>query len=70
MSEELKPCPFCGGDNVRLINTIVNGENAVKTTHTGCEAEVLFYGRSNGSRKAVADTWNTRQPEQARKEQG
>ena len=58
--DELKACPFCGGDNVRLIDTMVNGEKAVKTTHTGCEAEVMFYGWSSQSRQAVADTWNTR----------
>lgn len=55
----LLPCPFCGG-KVKIMAFFQNGEDCWKTSHPGCEAEVLFYGSDLESKQAVIETWNKR----------
>ena len=57
--EELKPCPFCGGEaTIKEINdrfyTVCN-----------CECEMYMYKTYTGpsAKKALIKAWNTRQEE-------
>lgn len=57
MSEELKPCPFCGGD---VIN-VHHGKETYWAMCNGCTSE----GAPRGSRAGAAESWNTRPVEDA-----
>ena len=52
MTEALKPCPFCGGDDLEV--TDMDGDHYV-LCH-GCALEAPFHD----SRAAVIAAWNTR----------
>ena len=57
---DLLPCPFCGDKNVRFLTGSLCDEIFIKTSHPGCEAEVLFFGEDAETKRAVLDTWNKR----------
>jgi hypothetical protein len=73
LSEELKPCPFCGGDAAllpndapRLYRPSRNGKYAVYCGN----CELLFgydvdYGGQFGSRGEAVTAWNARKSETA-----
>ena len=59
--EDLKPCPFCGGENLK------HADFGVFCMNTKCEAGIdfgHFFGsneeESKCCKKAVAKAWNTR----------
>lgn len=61
MSEELKPCPFCGGQADRHRTP---GGNSVITCHN-CGSVVRLVGRY----KEITETWNNRPTEKAAREE-
>lgn len=56
MSNELKPCPFCGG-KARIVIAPLMGTRAFICDK--CGADVMFYGAEKDTQKAV-NAWNRR----------
>lgn len=54
MSEELKPCPFCGGTDAEEVRDMETGLFAVQCPD--CSANILGYTPDEAK-----DLWNTRQ---------
>lgn len=55
MSEELRPCPFCGSKAEMVTNR--SGDNFVRCTNRQCAAKTrLYHENENGARLA----WNRR----------
>lgn len=63
MSEELKPCPFCGGTYVDTLNC-GDGTWTVECSG-GCTAQL----ENNLTEKDAIDAWNTRPTEKAAREE-
>lgn len=60
MSNELKPCPFCGGDNLGLNHT---GERPEEATLWWVDCyECSESSHPRGSSKAAIAAWNRRAP--------
>ena len=57
MSEELKPCPFCGSDDLS------EGPHSPYIICNGCGA--FGPGNSDVTHEEAIKAWNTRTPEQA-----
>lgn len=58
MEIELKPCPFCGGNNIAY----VAGDRCTYTTCDDCMAEGPF-AAGEEQEEAAAKLWNTRHTE-------
>ena len=56
MSEQLKPCPFCGG-KVKMVNGII--ARTIVFICEKCGADVMFFGAEKNKDKAVK-AWNRR----------
>lgn len=56
--DELKPCPFCGG-NVKMIRGFVKGTNTIVCLNPDCGADVMFFGAEKDKAKFIK-RWNTR----------
>jgi Lar family restriction alleviation protein len=63
MSNEIKPCPFCGGDKNTICTTDYNGRDAyaVSCRYPNCHGSIftLGYGYFSTKDQAIA-AWNTR----------
>lgn len=63
MSNELKPCPFCGGEAKILIHTFhalpLPSNVQVGCTKCGCRTDPWY-----GTKREAIDAWNTRTGEQ------
>ena len=63
MSDDLKPCPFCGGDKNIICRTDYDGGDAyaVSCRYSDCHGHIFTLGHGYFSMKeeAVA-AWNTR----------
>lgn len=58
MEQELKPCPFCGGNNLGFSE--IFDETEVVHCHS-CNAEGPFWGGNDSqSKQEATDKWNTR----------
>lgn len=63
MSEELKPCPFCGSDKIHLI---YQGSSDWTIECENCPLQASFwvhgakYGYGDGEHQEVIKRWNTR----------
>lgn len=55
---ELKPCPFCGGNDLRLVKTLSTGRYIMDCR--GCRKQVYFDSVECMSRKNVIEAWNRR----------
>lgn len=55
---ELKPCPFCGCDNIQ--KTSDGGCRKFTVYCTECPAEVTDYGWGDEAHQAAHDAWNRR----------
>lgn len=65
MTEELKPCPFCGGVN-SIIRGAWNDYKQMVCANCGAEGPVvnMVEGMTNSeSVKAIDESWNSRTPE-------
>ena len=62
MSEELKPCPFCGGEVTR---TVEKSYRYVSCENYDCFA-VVEAGALSGSEEEAIKMWNTRKGEDER----
>lgn len=60
MSEELKPCPFCGGKAVKYVNNgvCVKCVNCEISTITLCDTHHI--NPNNGAIEKVIKLWNRR----------
>lgn len=59
--DNLKPCPFCGGD-ARMSETTTDRENKFEFGWIGCQkcrCFINYINNSRGKRKAV-EVWNRR----------
>ena len=54
---KLKPCPFCGGNNVRILQHRVRG--AINTWSVCCD-DCKFGSVANLNKGALIEHWNTR----------
>lgn len=61
MSEELKPCPFCGGE-AKEGPVNINGTDSSDIGWVGCQECRVFMNYMNGERgrKLAIEAWNTR----------
>ena len=57
-NENLKPCPFCGSDDLRLVKTISTGRYIMKCL--GCRKQVYFDSVECMDRKEAISAWNRR----------
>lgn len=73
MSEELKACPFCGGNAKLSISTLLQTpflkKDKVKIECSLCQVEIYDIGMNVGSgldveaaKAKVVEQWNTRRP--------
>lgn len=68
MSEKLKPCPFCGGDKVSLVETedFENANKGLSSWHVSCKYNnchgsiFSLYVWQFRSRTQAVKAWNTR----------
>jgi len=60
MSEELKPCPFCGGTNIVLFK--IRDGKRVGCADCGAAARQTFHGPNGDTDQRAASRWNTRAP--------
>lgn len=70
MNEELKPCPFCGNKNIKLIDTegMWEGDNGYivvqcEYDHNGSGIGCGASGQFSSNKKIAAKAWNTRHDE-------
>lgn len=62
MSEELKPCPFCGGKpHAQLM-----GRMAVRYWEVVCDNECVFSGPPKDTEEQAIGAWNRRDPDAAK----
>lgn len=59
MSDELKPCPFCGGAAHASLAAYASGATA-HALCDGCGAAVLGYGRGERGLRDAVKRWNRR----------
>lgn len=59
MSEELRPCPFCGGEAHAALAAYASGATA-HVVCNGCGAKVLGYGRGERGLRDAVESWNRR----------
>jgi hypothetical protein len=62
LSEELKPCPFCGS-SASCHNTVAPPHNDWVPYCTNLDCSVEISGRVFLSKQEAVDFWNTRQPD-------
>ena len=70
MSEELKPCPFCGCPDIRIEQTWKNGFTIeCSKCHIKVEQKTIRYGLEWLKERMIV-TWNTRPSQDLEKERG
>ena len=63
MSVELKPCPFCGSEHLKLKKERVYDANNRLTSDFFCRYECQYCGAQGGgwyTEKDAAEKWNSR----------
>ena len=65
MTEELKPCPFCGGEAQSISTTYGNGDAVECKRCHATSADFMYGGDINGEYtskyyQAAREAWNTR----------
>lgn len=62
MTQEIKPCPFCGRDPYTNVHN--NPKNGIHWADVGCNPCYIYFRASGGSDDAALDDaleqWNTR----------
>ncbi|MBQ7516394.1 MAG: Lar family restriction alleviation protein [Schwartzia sp.] len=58
MSEELKPCPFCGGRDLQLVRALSTGRYVVECR--GCRKQVYLNSVECMDRGNAIKAWNRR----------
>lgn len=56
MTNEIKPCPFCGSNNIKLSENMFTGFTVICY---GCGLDAGFYGHHEKSK--TIEAWNKRQ---------
>ena len=56
---ELKPCPFCGGENLRIVGGV---GKYVKCRDCEASSGHVLGGACNADERHAAEAWNRRQP--------
>ena len=59
MTNDLRPCPFCGGEAHAALAAYAGGATA-HVVCDGCGAKVYGYGRGERGLRDAAESWNRR----------
>ena len=59
MAEELRPCPFCGGEAHAALAAYASGATA-HVVCDGCGAKVYGYSRGERGLRDAVESWNRR----------
>ena len=61
MTNELKPCPFCGGEAELTSRRVNSGQTLYRYRCASCHAAIgRWHGGISGYDYTAAETWNTR----------